>query len=139
MRKKIVLLVILAATGMLMPPYLQAKEQADAKKKGHLWLIPVLAGVGFATGIYAGLSAFDDSINSEQKVWTTAALFSVGGGIAGWLIGRPKTEHVQSYGLPIQKFEIRRTPNPSDFETNLSDRFVPPAALRLELPVLRKE
>jgi hypothetical protein len=109
MRKTTMVLLILGLIGVLLPRYSQSEEQTTTKKKGHLWLIPVLAGAGFAAGTYIGLSAFDDSINSDKKVWTTVALFSVGGGIAGWLIGRPKAEHIQSYGLPIQKFEIRRT------------------------------
>jgi hypothetical protein len=122
MRKTIIVLLILGLIGVLLPRYLQAEEHSTTKKKGHLWLIPVLAGAGFAAGTYVGLSAFDEAINSDQKVWTTAALFSVGGGIAGWLIGRPKTEHIQSYGLPIQKFEIRRKEEtPLVLNTNKSD------------------
>ena len=125
------ILLVLALTLLIegIPAASHCENAEPVKKKGRLWLIPVLAGAGFAAGTYVGFSAFDEAINSDQKIWTTAAIFSVGGGIAGWLIGRPKTEHIQSYGLPIQKFEIRRkeeTPlvlksNHSDLKTILSD------------------
>jgi hypothetical protein len=125
----IVLVLILGFLIGGIPSKSHSENAEPVKKKGHMWLIPVLAGAGFAAGTFVGLSAFDDSINAEQKIWTTAALFSVGGGIAGWLIGRPKKEHVQTYGLPVHKFEIRRKeelsvvllPNHSDLETILSD------------------
>ena len=103
MKKTIVMILLVLVT---FSSILRA-DDPQPKKKGHLWLIPVLAGGAFAAGTFVGLSAFDDAVNSDQKVWTTATLFGVGGGIAGWLIGRPKSEHTQSYGLPAQKFEIR--------------------------------
>jgi hypothetical protein len=46
-------------------------------------------GGGFAVGLVAGLAAFDDAINSDRKVWTTAALSAVGGAVGGYFLGRP--------------------------------------------------
>ena len=46
------------------------------------------AGGGFTVGLFAGLAAFDDAINSDRKVWTTAALSAVGGAFAGYFLGR---------------------------------------------------
>jgi len=37
------------------------------------------AGAGFGISLWAGLSAFDDVINSDRKVWTSAI---VGAGVA---------------------------------------------------------
>ena len=45
-------------------------------------------GGGFALGSFAGLAAFDDSINSDRKLWTTAALSAVGGAVGGYFLGR---------------------------------------------------
>jgi hypothetical protein len=45
-------------------------------------------GGGFAVGAFAGLAAFDDAINSDRKVWTTAALSAVGGAVGGYFLGR---------------------------------------------------
>jgi len=39
-------------------------------------------------GLLAGLAAFDDSVNSDQKVWTTAIASGVGGAIGGYFLGR---------------------------------------------------
>jgi len=67
--------------------YRQASSQETVKKKkSHKWLIPVGIGAGFAIGILAGLQAFDESINSDQKVWTTAILSAAAGGVAGWAV-----------------------------------------------------
>jgi len=106
--KRLFTTILIFTLALGISPAISQAQDAPAKKKGHLWLVPVLAGAGFVAGIFVGLSAYDEAINSDQKVWTTAALFGVGGGIAGWLIGRPRAEHVQSYGLPTPKFEIRR-------------------------------
>ena len=45
---------------------------AQAQSRGPvLWTISG-AGAGFGIGLWAGLSAFDDTINSDRKVWTSA-------------------------------------------------------------------
>ena len=46
------------------------------------------AGGGFTLGLLAGLTAFDDSINSDRKVWTTALLSAAGGAVGGYFLGR---------------------------------------------------
>jgi hypothetical protein len=48
------------------------------------------AGAGFGVGLWAGLSAFDDAINSERKVWTTAVVGAAVGTVGGYLIGRAR-------------------------------------------------
>lgn len=48
------------------------------------------AGAGFGVGLWAGLSAFDDAINSERKVWTTAIVGAAVGAVGGYLIGRAR-------------------------------------------------
>jgi hypothetical protein len=45
-------------------------------------------GGGFTVGLVAGLAAFDDAINSDRKVWTTAVLSAVGGAVGGYFLGR---------------------------------------------------
>ena len=53
---------------------------ADGKSRA-IWTA-VGAGGGFGVGVWAGLSAFDDAINSDRKVWTSAI---VGAGAGPWL------------------------------------------------------
>ena len=46
------------------------------------------AGGGFALGVVGGLAAFDDAVNSDRKVWTTAILAGIAGGVGGYFLGR---------------------------------------------------
>jgi hypothetical protein len=46
------------------------------------------AGGGFTLGLFAGLAAFDDAINSDRKVWTAALLSAAGGAVGGYFLGR---------------------------------------------------
>ena len=46
------------------------------------------AGAGFGLGLLVGLSAFDDAINSERKIWTTAAAGAAAGGALGYFVSR---------------------------------------------------
>lgn len=56
-----------------------------------LWTI-VGAGAGFGLGIYIGLNAFDDAVDSDRKVWTTAFLSAAAGGVLGYLISRGRSK-----------------------------------------------
>ena|SRR5687767_8177684 len=57
------------------------------------------AGAGFGVGLWAGLSAFDDAINSERKVWTTAVVGASIGAVGGYLIGRARARNSASSAL----------------------------------------
>jgi hypothetical protein len=46
------------------------------------------AAAGFGVGLVAGLAWFDDAVNSDRKVWTTAIGFAGAGGAAGYFVGR---------------------------------------------------
>ena len=71
------------------------------------------AGAGCGVGLWAGLSAFDDAINSERKVWTTAVVGAAVGAVGGYLIGKARARNSGSSplhwdaGFPI--FERRRS------------------------------
>lgn len=41
------------------------------------------AGLGFGAGLMFGLNRFDDAINSDRKVWTSALVGAAIGGVAG--------------------------------------------------------
>ena len=68
----------------------------EKPKKKHRWLIPVGAAAGFGAGLLVGFAAFDEAINSEQKIWTTAILMSIGGGLGGWAIAHHWDSQPQS-------------------------------------------
>lgn len=61
---------------------------ADLRRNRTALWTAVGAAAGFGVGVWAGLRAFDDAIDSDRKVWTTAILSAAGGGVAGLLIGR---------------------------------------------------
>jgi hypothetical protein len=61
--------------------------QSGSTGKRALWTL-VGAGAGFAAGMFFGLSKFDDSIDSDRKVWTSAIVGAVGGGVTGALLSK---------------------------------------------------
>ena len=65
----------------------QPASQNESHKNRTVFTL-VGAGGGFALGLFTGLAAFDDSVNSDRKVWTTALLSAAGGGVGGYFIGR---------------------------------------------------
>jgi hypothetical protein len=62
---------------------------AAARDRGFkpLWT-SIGAGAGFGLGVWAGLTKFDDAINSDRKVWTTAIVSAAVGGVLGFLVDR---------------------------------------------------
>lgn len=64
-----------------------APAKASSSSKRVVWTL-VGIGAGFGAGLLIGLNAFDDSINSDQKVWTSALVGAAAGGVAGGLLSR---------------------------------------------------
>jgi hypothetical protein len=64
-----------------------SKSAASSGSKRALWTA-VGIGAGFAAGMFIGLNAFDDAVNSDRKVWTSALVGAAAGGLAGNLIGK---------------------------------------------------
>ena len=66
-------------------------QQPSVSKESHKYrtLFTIVGGIGGAAiGLFAGLSAFDDSVHSERKVTTTAAASGAGGAVGGYFLGR---------------------------------------------------
>ena len=83
-----------------------AHSQSAPQNSSHgrtVWTIAG-AGAGFGVGLWAGLSAFDDAVNSDRKVWTSAIVGAAIGGLGGYFIGRARDRHdsapVKSFGAP---------------------------------------
>ena len=71
---------------------LNSVSVAQAQSRGPmLWTISG-AGAGFGIGLWAGLSAFDDAVNSDRKVWTSAIVGAGVGAVAGYLIARARSD-----------------------------------------------
>jgi hypothetical protein len=71
---------------------LSSVSVAQAQSRGEvLWTVSG-AGAGFGVGLWTGLSAFDDAVNSDRKVWTSAIVGAGAGAVAGYLIGRARSD-----------------------------------------------
>ena len=78
-------LVLLTSTSTL------AQQSAPKREESHKYrtILTVAGGAGaFALGVFVGLNAFDDAVNSDRKLWTTAALSAAGGAVGGYFLGR---------------------------------------------------
>ncbi len=64
-----------------------SKSAPASGTKRALWTA-VGVGAGFAAGLFIGLNAFDDAVNSDRKVWTSALVGAAAGGLAGNLNGK---------------------------------------------------
>ena len=81
----LVVLTLLASSSVV-----RADERnASASDRGFrpVWTA-IGAGAGFGLGVWAGLTKFDDAINSDRKVWTTAIVSAAVGGVLGFLVDR---------------------------------------------------
>jgi hypothetical protein len=78
-----VLLAGLTVCAVTVAP-VEARSRAG---KAGLWTA-VGAGAGFGVGMFVGLTAFDDAINSDRKVWTAAVAGAAAGGALGYFLGR---------------------------------------------------
>jgi hypothetical protein len=88
-------LLTIALMGLLVPASLSADEgrsqattpASRSSGKRVAWTI-IGAAAGFGAGMFLGLNAFDDAINSDRKVWTTAIVGAAAGGFAGAFLSR---------------------------------------------------
>jgi hypothetical protein len=71
-------------------------QPAPTRHKPHTFAWTVIgAGAGFGVGLVAGLDVFDDAINSDRKVWTTAIASAAAGGAIAYLLSRPRRSTAQ--------------------------------------------
>ncbi|MGE5359580.1 MAG: hypothetical protein ACM3NQ_11225 [Bacteroidales bacterium] len=102
-----------------------ARAQSSGAPKAHSHkgrVIGTIVGIagGFALGVLAGIGAYDDAINSDQKVWTVATLCAAGGGIGGYLLGNAidhrgqrgaVSKTMRPLPMPSQLPRLRRPPS----------------------------
>lgn len=77
------LLISLAASSIA-----SAQTRGDRPSGVVVTWTAVGAGAGFGIGLWAGLTAFDDAINSDRKVWTSAIIGAAAGAVGGYFLGR---------------------------------------------------
>lgn len=79
------------------------------QRKSHKWLIPVGAGVGFGLGLLIGFRAYDESINSDQKIWTSAIVGGAIGGMGGWVASSRMDHGSHRVVWPVQDIDEKIT------------------------------
>ena len=77
----------------------QGPAPAQARGFRPIWTA-VGAGAGFGLGVWVGLTKFDDAINGDRKVWTTAIVSAAIGGVLGYLVDRRQARAHPSMRTP---------------------------------------
>ena len=100
---------------LLVPPTASAEQAIYAGQRTQhrtalrvAWTV-IGAGLGFGLGLAIGLQQFDDAINSDRKVWTTALVTAAAGGIAGNLLSRdvsPAVTRPVSTAFPLGDYSV---------------------------------
>jgi hypothetical protein len=74
------------------------RKTSTARKIG--WTV-LGAAAGFGAGAWFGLHKFDDAVNSDRKVWTSAIAGAIAGGVAGGFLSRDirRSQKVPRYRL----------------------------------------
>lgn len=94
MTKRIAILVVLGILVAGAPGRAEAQTSGGGQARRNssvakrvAWTL-VGAAAGFGAGAWFGLLKFDDAINSDRKVWTSAIIGAAAGGFAGGLLSR---------------------------------------------------
>ena len=131
MRHRVWCLVVLVS--VLFQPVARANPAAEETPQGQrgsstakrvVWTL-IGAGIGFGAGLMFGLRQFDDAIDSDRKVWTSALVGAGAGGVAGALIsGRGGSSNPASRPAPaLNVLPDSRIVAPP-FERQQSDRLL---------------
>lgn len=92
MSSTVVVLVIGIGLGVVQPvpaqSRMQSQRQPGAIARSTAGWTSIGTAAGFGVGLYVGLTAFDDALNSDRKVWTSAAVGAGVGALAGYLVAR---------------------------------------------------
>jgi hypothetical protein len=89
------------------PLFAQQATQSGPSHKYRTILTIAGAGGGFVLGVFLGIMKFDDAINSERKVTTTAVLTAGGGAVGGYFIGRALDGRRNRVSLAPGQFDLR--------------------------------
>ena len=71
-------------------------EAAQGRDFRPIWTV-IGAAAGFGLGAWIGLTKFDDAINSDRKVWTTAIVGAAAGGVLGFLLDRHQSRSANPF------------------------------------------
>jgi hypothetical protein len=101
-----------------------AQQQSPKTTESHKYrtlLTLAGGGGGLALGFFIGFSAFDDAVNSDRKVWTTAAISAAGGAVGGYFLGRHLDQRGKKTGAKRATDELYRALIESRRQTGTAD------------------
>jgi hypothetical protein len=101
-----ILLLLISADALAQQP--TAKPEMSYKYRTIFTIAG--AGGGFTLGVFAGLAKFDDAVNSDRKVWTTAILGGAGGAVGGYFLGRVLDKRRDRADLRLQQRTVQVSP-----------------------------
>ena len=85
------LIALLITSGIALADDGRAPTRANARSGAPVWTF-VGIGAGFGVGLWAGFSAFDESVYSERKIWTSAIVGAAAGGLLGYFVDRQRAK-----------------------------------------------
>jgi hypothetical protein len=92
----------------------QSSGQAPPESHKYRTILTIAgAGGGFVAGVFIGIAAFDDAVNSDRKVWTTSIIGAGAGGVGGYFIGRAldhRKRKTAGISIPLAATELRISP-----------------------------
>jgi hypothetical protein len=113
MMKRCILLLLLV---LLMRSTAFSQQTPSEEGESHKYrTIMTITGTGggFAGGVLLGIALFDDAVNSDRKVWTTAIVGAAAGGVGGYFIGRAldqRKRRTTSLTISIAASELQISP-----------------------------
>lgn len=84
---------------------------ARSNRSTVVWTIAG-AGAGFGIGLSTGLNKYDDAIDSDRKVWTSAVVGAAIGAAGGYLIARLRNSRSRPATME-DRIRTARTPRKS--------------------------
>jgi hypothetical protein len=131
MRRKISWLVLLLFIHSTLCFGQQAGQKKSQSHKFRTILTIVGGGGGFALGVFAGIGAYDDSINASSKITTVALITAAGGAVGGYFLGRALDKRGTKTKVTWMPDELDRSlmrwRRPPGQSVGLRDQIIPPA------------
>lgn len=108
--KRIVAIMCLGALCAAVPGMGAELDTQGAPRRKHWLGILIGAGAGFGAGTVIGFAAFDEAINSEQKVYTSMAAGTLIGAITGYFISRTLGREDESSSISRLEWPVLPAP-----------------------------
>lgn len=90
MRRRAISLAVLICLASSAAVHAQGDTTSQGRRNRTALWTGIGAGAGFGAGLWVGLHVFDDAVNSDRKIWTTAIGTAIAGAVVAHLLARPR-------------------------------------------------